>query len=170
MQIFAAPLSGSSTTRSLPLRLARRLSTSLAVLAAATAITACSSAGSGDVTGTSKDGTTTCAVEPTFASIYARVLATPTCAVSGCHATPGQSALSLDGSADAVYHALVGAPSSGSLLARVAPGDPEASFLYLKLAEETPPSGARMPGGVAPLDACKVQAVKSWIAAGAPRD
>ena len=76
----------------------------------------------------------------------------------------------LDGSADAVYHALVDAPSTGSLLRRVAPGAPEGSFLYMKLAEETPPSGARMPEAAAPLDACEIEAVKSWIAAGAARN
>jgi hypothetical protein len=170
MQTSAAPLFESVKKRVSTLRMARRLSTLLALLAAATAIAACSSAGAGDATGTSNGGATTCAVEPTFASIYARVLTTPTCAVSGCHATPGQSALSLDGSADAVYHALVDAPSSGSLLLRVAPGAPDASFLYRKLAEETPPSGARMPEGAAPLAACEIDAVKSWIAAGAPKN
>ena len=170
MKTLAAPLFPSSIPCSLPARLARRLSTSFAVLAAAAALAACSSAGSGDATGTSPGGATSCAVAPTFASIYARVLTTPTCAVSGCHATPGQSALSLDGSEDAVYHALVSAPSSASLLARVSPGSPEASFLYLKLADETPPSGVRMPDGAAPLTACEIDAVKSWIAAGAPRN
>ena len=170
MQTFAAPLFASSIKRSLGLRLARRLSRSLVLFAGAAAIAACGSAGSGDATGALPSGATTCAVEPTFASIYARVLTTPTCAVSGCHATPGQSALSLDGSADAVYHALVDAPSSGSLLRRVAPGAPEGSFLYVKLAEETPPSGARMPAAAAPLGACEIEAVKSWIAAGAARN
>ena len=170
MKTFEAPLLASSIQRSSPLCLARRLSRSLVLLAGATAIAACSSAASGDATGASPSGATACAVEPTFASIYARVLTTPTCAVSGCHATPGQSALSLDGSADAVYRALVGAPSSGSLLARVSPGSPAASFLYLKLAEEPPPSGARMPEAAAPLPACEIDAVKSWIASGAPRN
>jgi hypothetical protein len=149
-------------------RPARSFPLPVLLVAAVAALSACGSAASSDATPASDGGA--CAVQPTFTSIQARVLSSPTCALSGCHATPGQSGLSLDGSPDAVYAALVGVPSHGSLMQRVAPGAPASSFLYAKLSEETPPSGTRMPQAAAPLDACEIDAVRAWIAAGAPRE
>ena len=61
--------------------------------------------------------------------------------------------------------------SCGSVL--VAPGDPGASYLYLKLTT-TPCAGSQMPvndiGAPAPLLACELALVHDWIAAGAPND
>ncbi|MEE8556289.1 MAG: hypothetical protein V3T14_00205, partial [Myxococcota bacterium] len=72
------------------------------------------------------------------------------------------------------YDNLVGVPSSGSVLQRVVPGEPAASFLYQKLAAatlKTPVSGAPMPSGaISALTLEHLEAVQSWIRGGAPRD
>ncbi len=155
--------------------LSRRFALSLALLAGLLAglpaVAACGSSAAGDAVSTpDTGGGGACAVAPTFTSIYTQLLATRTCATSGCHATPGQSGLSLNGSADEVYTALVGAPSLGSLLERVKPMSPTDSFLYLKLSEAMPPSGLRMPQTGQALPACEIDAVQAWIAAGAPKN
>jgi hypothetical protein len=117
------------------------------------------------------------------------------CASSGCHA-PGDdpAAGGLDLSGDA-YDALVGVmPHNPAALARgwvrVEPGDPESSYLYQKLILKYPGASPaqqglsprksgectelcdRMPAGLAqpPLPADQIEAVRAWIAAGAPRN
>lgn len=56
-------------------------------------------------------------------------------------------------------------------LERVTPGDPEASFLFVKVSG-TPPEGcgSRMPLSGGPLTAAQVETIRSWIAAGAMND
>jgi hypothetical protein len=52
---------------------------------------------------------------------------------------------------------------------RVAPFDPDASLLYLKIT--TPPCGVRMPAGFAfsgMLPAAQIEQIREWIACGAP--
>jgi CHRD domain/Bacterial Ig domain len=92
----------------------------------------------------------------------------PICAV--CHngsgsALPGSMNLS---SAAASFAALVSVPSveQGSVL-RVAPNDPDASYLVRKLEGAAGISGARMPLGGPFLDQATIDQVRSWIAAGA---
>jgi hypothetical protein len=51
---------------------------------------------------------------------------------------------------------------------RVLPGNPDSSFLYLKVSMKTPPGGGqRMPLNAAALAADKIELIRSWIAAGA---
>jgi hypothetical protein len=68
------------------------------------------------------------------------------------------------------YTNLVGVPSrqAGSLL-RVAPGNPDASYLVHKL-EGTASEGARMPLGGPPIAAETIAYVRQWIADGAAPD
>jgi hypothetical protein len=72
------------------------------------------------------------------------------------------------------YADLVGQPSvapetcGGTL---VVPGQPDASYLYQKLTNDTPCYGSRMPRtefGASPLPDCVTNVVRAWIAAGAP--
>lgn len=75
--------------------------------------------------------------------------------------------LGLDLGEGAAYAALVGVDSAsqpGTL--RVAPGDPAASLLLLKVGP-TPPVGGRMPLGGALSDA-EIATLEAWVAAGAP--
>lgn len=72
------------------------------------------------------------------------------------------------------YDALVGVPAHESCGGtRVVPGDPEHSYLYRKITDETPCDGARMPRAGAilamPLPAAQVATIHDWIANGAGR-
>ena len=62
--------------------------------------------------------------------------------------------------------------SCGGLL--VQPGQPDASYLYIKVSSDTPCAGSRMPltdiGTTSPLVPCEQVAIHDWIAAGAPND
>ena len=51
---------------------------------------------------------------------------------------------------------------------RVTPGDPDESFLYVKLVSASGALGGRMPLGQAPLPADQIELVRAWILAGAP--
>ena len=52
-------------------------------------------------------------------------------------------------------------------MARVAPGDPRSSYLYLKVLGEGGIDGGRMPLG-GPFDPRMAPFIASWIEAGAP--
>jgi hypothetical protein len=60
--------------------------------------------------------------------------------------------------------------SCGGML--VTPGDPAASYLFVKISSDSPCAGERMPatdiGTSEPLPACAQNLIHDWIAAGAP--
>ena len=81
----------------------------------------------------------------------------------GCHGVGGNGGLDLRQGAS---HAnLVGAAATGSSLLRVQPGDPAASWLYLKLTGAQD-AGTEMPPG-SPLPAAQIDHVRVWIEEGA---
>ena len=102
---------------------------------------------------------------PEFSSIQSKVF-TPICTT--CHA--GSSApLGLRLEADAAYAMLVNAPSAEVPgLLRVAPGNPDASYLIHKL-EGTATVGGRMPLNGPPLPAETIAVIRQWISDGAPQ-
>lgn len=100
---------------------------------------------------------------PDFASIQANIL-TPGCVNRGCHPGGGAPMSLAEGVA---YGNLVNAPSSIGGILRVKPGDPENSLLYLKLIAD-PRFPERMPSVGAPLSDEQIEAVRQWIADGAP--
>ena len=106
----------------------------------------------------------------TFSQIQQEIF-TPTCAKAGCHAAATASeGLVLD--AGQSYGLLVGHPASeqGSL-ARVEPGNPERSYLILKLKGDPSISGLRMPRDGPPfLTPAQIDGIAGWIRAGAPRN
>ena len=95
------------------------------------------------------------------------------CANSLCHAAPTNSAnLSLAYSLS--YQDLVGvvpqnpaAATAGMKL--VDPGNPDNSFLLTKLIGPGPDQGARMPFGGGMIHDGKIDAIRTWIEAGAPK-
>ena len=97
------------------------------------------------------------------------------CANSACHAVPSNAG-SLNLTAVLSYQDLVGrvpqnfaAASAGMKL--VDPGNPDNSFLLTKLIRPTlPEHGAPMPLGRGPLHPGKIDAIRKWIAAGAPQE
>lgn len=107
----------------------------------------------------------------TFSQIQSEIF-TPVCAKSGCHAgsTGGQEGLILD--AGVSYGLLVGhRASENSTLNRVEPGNPERSYLILKLRGDPSITGDRMPQDGPPyLRPEQIEGIAAWIRAGAPNN
>jgi hypothetical protein len=107
---------------------------------------------------------------PTFDAVYREVLEPSGCTTTMCHGAGGMLSLQ---DRDTSHGNLVDADAEGDLcassgLARVVPGDPDESLLYLKLLED-PPCGVRMPVGGA-LDQEQIDQVREWISRGANDD
>src|SRR3954447_7129657 len=81
----------------------------------------------------------------TFTQIQTQIF-TPVCAKAGCHAA-GSSPSGLVLEAGQSYANLVGHPAAESPLARVAPGNPDRSYIILKLRGDPSITGDRMPLG-----------------------
>ena len=124
-------------------------------------------------------GGDSCAVEAE-ASFSANVvpLIEDRCALPQCHGSRPQAGLSLDGS-DADIHAMLVSATSVTApdLARVEPGDPDASFLIHKvqgdftgLACADDDCGVRMPKADDPLSAECLDMLTAWVQAGAPNN
>ena len=96
------------------------------------------------------------------------------CANSVCHAAPANAG-NLNLTYGLSYQDLVGrsplnpaAAAAGMKL--IDPGDPENSFLLTKLIDPTPEQGVRMPFNAGTLHTGKIEAIRTWIAAGAPQE
>ena len=94
------------------------------------------------------------------------------CLSAGCHGAASQAAgLVLDAgvSYDNLVDVAPTSPAAGAQgLLRVIPGDPEQSYLFVKLVNPGPALGSRMPLGQPPLAVDQIDLVRSWILAGAP--
>ncbi|MCB9637955.1 MAG: hypothetical protein H6727_03510 [Myxococcales bacterium] len=91
------------------------------------------------------------------------------CSGSGCHGAEGFQLIQLEKD---THQSIVGGTdgvSSGQNfpMKQIAPGDPDNSYLYLKISQEKPKVGARMPLDRAPLYANQLEAIRTWIAEGA---
>ena len=94
---------------------------------------------------------------------------TPTCAAIGCHDALGrqQGQILTPGKA---YANTVGVPSTEVAgLLRVAPNDPNNSYLYRKITGAGI-TGDRMPQGGPYLTDAQTKLVRDWIRRGAPND
>ena len=100
-----------------------------------------------------------------LASIEANVF-TPIC--SKCHIGAGApEGLQLD--AAHAYDFLVGVPSAEEPgLLRVNPGNPDSSYMLMKIEGAPGIEGSQMPLGETPLPAATIAAIRQWIANGAP--
>jgi hypothetical protein len=105
---------------------------------------------------------------PTLTSLKASIF-TPQCALPGCHAVPFPEQ-GMDLSAGNVYAYTVGVNSVElSPYKRIDPGNAADSYLYMKIAGDPRIIGDRMPfGGM--LTAVEIDAVRTWIEAGAKND
>jgi hypothetical protein len=117
-------------------------------------------------------------IEPRWSSIYAGAFATR-CASATCHGARVRGELDLSTEATA-YLSLVSVRASGSTACeqvgslRVVPGDPDVSLLVHKLTGFTA-SGEDVCGRLMPLSggrlpAQHIDAIREWIARGAPED
>lgn len=108
--------------------------------------------------------------DATFTRVQSQVF-TPQCAIPGCHggrAADAQENMPLGPGLS--YDAIVWAPSRQmpSLL-RVAPFDPENSYLVRKITPGSAILGAPMPFGATIFEEDR-RLVRDWVARGAPRD
>lgn len=105
---------------------------------------------------------------PNFSEIQANIFV-PNCATTGCHLGAGApQGLRLDNANS--YGMLVGVASSeSSSTLRVAPGDPDNSYLIQKL-EGTASVGARMPLSAPALEQVSIDVIRQWITDGASDD
>lgn len=105
---------------------------------------------------------------PNFSEIQANVFV-PSCATTGCHLGAGApQGLRLDDANS--YGLLVGVASSEvSSILRVAPGDPDNSYLIRKL-EGTASVGAQMPLNAPPIEQVSIDVIRQWITDGAIDD
>jgi hypothetical protein len=117
-------------------------------------------------------------LEPTFSSIAQNIFQTTDSsgrvACTQCHTTSGgrtpPQGLNLD--AGAAYANLVGVASRQKPeLQRVAPGNPDASYLVHKLEGRADIVGMRMPRTAGPfLTDGQIMVIRRWIALGAPNN
>lgn len=105
-------------------------------------------------------------VAPRFFTDVAPIFSS-NCAISGCHAPPVQAGLDLR--ASVAYANIVDVASTENpALRRIAPGDPDNSYLLRKLSDCAGCYvGARMPFGRPPLPDAQLQLLRDWVAAGA---
>jgi hypothetical protein len=109
----------------------------------------------------------------TFAKDIQKKIFDSTCATPSCHGG-GVASADLDLSDGAAYANLVDVPVTNEgakalHLLRVAPGDPDDSFLVLKLEGKLAAGeGVQMPLVGGPLPAAAIDTIRRWIAAGAP--
>jgi hypothetical protein len=108
-------------------------------------------------------------LKPTLSSIQSEIFSQR---CIGCHTgagrfLPGVMNLTEGNS----YASLVGVPSiQNTALMRVAPGDPETSYIIHKLEGRSGITGARMPFNGTPLTDGQILVIKRWIELGAPND
>jgi hypothetical protein len=108
----------------------------------------------------------------TLDQIQRRILGPRGCRVATCHGAAGAGGLDLR--IGVAHLSLVDVPATNPAAAaaakrRVVPGDPEASFLWQKLAGRLgAEEGSRMPPVGRALSALEMDVVRAWIAAGAP--
>jgi len=104
---------------------------------------------------------------PTLSTIQATIFNT-SCAVSGSHR--GDNApLGLDLSAGNAHSNLVNVNSEEvPNLLRVDPGNPDDSYLVMKIEGAPGIAGGRMPLGRPPLSDAQIQRIRAWIEDGAP--
>ncbi len=88
-----------------------------------------------------------------------------------CHAPGGfaqMSGIPWDYTEGSSFHDLVNqASSQDASFTMIVPGDPDASLLFLKVTQESPPIGDMMPLGGPPLEDSEVELFRLWILQGA---
>ena len=100
----------------------------------------------------------------TFAQVQETIFDV-SCALSGCHGDSAWPNLS----AEQAYDNIVRLESSRGM-ALVEPGDPDNSYLYLKLLADADIDGVRMPPNGPYLTPAALETVRTWIEKGPPND
>ena len=106
---------------------------------------------------------------PTLASLQVSIF-TPRCAVEGCHAPPAPQQ-GMDLSAGSLHAYTVGVDSTEvSGFKRIAAGNAADSYLYMKISADPRMAADRMPDDGTTLSTAEIQAIGTWIDAGAKND
>lgn len=101
---------------------------------------------------------------PTFTFMQQEVF-NPSCALSGCHAGSQRPDLR---AGNALANIVDVASSRGTPY--ITAGDPDNSYLYLKVSGASGISGGRMPRGRPALSSAVLDAMREWIESGAPNN
>lgn len=101
---------------------------------------------------------------PSFAADIQEIFDRRGCSSSTCHGAAQQAGMDLR--SGAAYGSLVGVAATSEPIARVVPGDPDGSYVVMRV-EGRQSVGSRMPLGGAPLDAVDLANLRNWIARGA---
>ncbi len=105
-------------------------------------------------------------LEPTLSSIQTNIFDL-NCALSGCH-TGSNPPQGMNLSAGQAFSNIVNVTSKEiSTLSRINPGNPEQSYLYLKVLGDPSIMFSRMPIGRTPLSVEEIDVIRRWIEAGA---
>lgn len=135
-------------------------------LAASLAMVGCS--GAGDSEGTAPDASGKATAAASFYRAEIVPILASSCAT--CHLT-GQEAGNMSLIQDKALASLVGVKAVGApALTRVVPGDPDKSYLIMKLEGthiQQGGAGAQMPFGAPPLSPDKIAKIRQWIKDGA---
>ena len=111
--------------------------------------------------------------DSTWEGIYEQVFVDYGCANDTCHGA--NAAGGLDLSPEVAWQNIHEVQAVGSTLDLIEPGDPSASYLWLKVAAKTNPgsvsiSGSPMPTGPEALSTDALELLRLWIKDGAPED
>ncbi len=114
---------------------------------------------------------TTATLSPTLNFIQANTFGV-TCAASGCHTGPTSGSLPSGMDLSTAANSFTSLVSVSSIqqpsLSRVAPGDPDNSYLVHKIeGTAAAPNNSRMPFGQAALDQATIDNIREWITDGA---
>ena len=147
----------------------KRLYLSLLLGCATGAMSACGGSGSSSSSTSPTPITTTSASpavdpNPSFANVVQPIFQRQNCTNSSCH---GQvTAAGLDLRAGASFGNLVNTPATSEPILRVIPGNPDGSYLIIKL-EGRQTVGTSMPLGLPRLSTTDLTNIRNWIAQGA---
>lgn len=101
---------------------------------------------------------------PSFANDIQEIFDRKGCTAAGCHGNAQQGRLDLR--AAAAFDQLVGVTAFSEPIQRVIPGNPQGSYLVIRV-EGRQMVGSRMPLGGTPLDNVDLTNLRNWIQRGA---
>jgi hypothetical protein len=125
----------------------------------------CGDGGPTSSSGSSSTDTRTLQASPSFSQTIQEIFERRGCTSSSCHGTAQMAGLDLRRGAS--HAELVNVAATSETAVRVIPGDPDGSYLVVKL-EGRQSIGSRMPQTGSPLDAIDLGNIRNWIVQGAP--
>jgi hypothetical protein len=134
------------------------------ILVATGGLVSCSSQ---SPTSSSSTDTRSIQASPSFSATIQEIFDRRSCTSSSCHGTAQMAGLDLR--AGVSYGSLVDVRATSEPFPRVSPGDPDGSYLVIKL-EGRQSVGSRMPQTGSPLDSIDLANIRNWISQGAPND